>query len=202
SVVNKNFLNEARFAYLYGDPVTLWEAQTLSTTYTRAGPVPFTIGQSRASNIFSHQAQLSDTLSWLLGKHYVRLGGSLIRHISGGTGSEPGTAILGTFTFSNTTTAPFDQLTLADVQNYTQPINFGISSYKLRQWLYTGFVQDSIRVRSDLTIDAGFRYDGQTLTDATKNFGPRLGFGWHAWGDSRLSIRGSYGMYYTQIRSN
>ena len=40
-------LNEARIAYLDGDPVTRWEAQTLSTAYTRAGSVPFTIGQSR-----------------------------------------------------------------------------------------------------------------------------------------------------------
>lgn len=202
AVINADILNEARFAYLHGDPVTLWEAQSLSTTYTRAGNVPFTIGQSRASDIYSHQVQFADTLSWSLGKHYLRFGGSAIRHTSGGTGSEPGTAILGTFTFRNTTTAPFDQLTLADVQNYTQPINFGISSYELNQWLYTGFVQDSIHVRNDLTVDVGIRYDRQTLTDAKKNFAPRVGFGWHPNGDSRLSIRGGYGMYYTQIRSN
>ncbi len=202
SVINADILNEARFAYLHGDPVTLWEAKSLSTTYTRAGAVPFTIGQSRASDIFSHQVQFSDTLSWTLGKHYLRLGGSLTHHTSGGTGSEPGTAILGTFTFLNTTTAPFDQLTLANVQNYTQPINFGISSYELPQWLYTGFVQDSIRLRRDLTVDLGLRYDRQTLTDATKNFAPRVGFGWHPWGNARTSIRGGYGMYYTQIRSN
>ena len=67
--------------------------------------------------------------------HHVRLGVSLVHHTSGGTGSEPGTAVLGTFTFLNTTTKPFDQLTLADVQNYTQPINFGISSYELNQWM-------------------------------------------------------------------
>src|SRR5262249_27644111 len=30
----------------------------------------------------------------------------------------------------------------------------------------------------------------------------RLGFGWRPAGNSRLSIRGGYGMYYTQIRSN
>ena len=202
SVISANLLNEARFAYLNGDPVTLWEAKNPSTAYTRAGSVPFTIGQSRASDIFGHQAQFSDTLSWTLGKHYLRLGGSIIRHNAGGTGSEPGTAVLGTFTFKNTTTAPFDQLTLADVQNYTQPINFGISSYELSQWLYTGFVQDSIHLRSNLTIDAGLRYDRQTLTDATKNFAPRVGFGWHPGGDARTSIRGGYGMYYTQIRTN
>jgi hypothetical protein len=202
SVISANLLNEARFAYLHGDPVTLWEAQTLSTTYTRAGAVPFTIGQSRESDIFSHQVQLSDTLSWSLGKHYLRFGGSVIHHTSGGTGSEPGTAVLGTFTFKNTTTAPFGQLTLADVQNYTQPINFGISSYRLSQWLLTGFVQDDWKVRPDFTLNLGLRYDRQTLTDATKNFAPRVGFGWNPGGDARTSIRGGYGMYYTQIRSN
>src|SRR5205807_9713327 len=159
TVIDKNLLNEARFAYLHGDPVTRWEAQTLSTAYTRGGAVPFTIGQSRVSNLWSHQFQFADTLSWTRGKHYLRFGGSVIHHTSGGTGSEPGTAILGTFTFKNTTTAPFDQLTLADVQQYTQPINFGISSYKLSQWLIAGFVQDSIHVRRDLTVDLGLRYD-------------------------------------------
>jgi len=164
--------------------------------------VPFTIGQSRASNIFSHQLQLADTLSWSRGKHYLRFGGSVIHHTSGGTGSEPGTAILGTFTFKNTTTAPFDQLTLADVQNYTQPIDFGINSYRLPQWLYTGFVQDDWKVRPDFTLNLGLRYDRQTLTGAKKNFAPRVGFGWNPGGDARTSIRGGYGMYYTQIRSN
>jgi hypothetical protein len=202
AVINPRVLNEARFAYLHGDPVTLWEAQALSTTYTRGGAVPFTIGQSRASDLWGHQVQFSDTLSWSLGKHYLRFGGSVIHHTSGGTGSEPGTAILGTFTFRNTTTAPFGQLTLADVQNYTQPINFGISSYELPQWLNTVFIQDSMHLRSDFTLDVGLRYDRQTLTDAKNNLAPRLGFGWHPGGDSRLSIRGGYAMYYTQIRAN
>ena len=201
AVIESDLLNEVRAAFLNGDPVTKWEAQTLSTGYTRGGSVPFTIGQSRSSDLWGRQAQIADTLSWSHNNHYVRFGGSAMRHTSGGTGSEPGTAILGTFTFKNTTTAPFDQLTLADVQSYTQPISFGIDRYKLSQWLYTAFVQDSIRWR-DLTLDAGLRYDRQTLTDATKNFAPRLGFGWHPGGDSRTAIRGGYGMYYTQIRSN
>ena len=202
SVISPALLNEARFSYLNGDPVTDWEAKTLSTAYTRAGSVPFTIGQSRVADIFGRQVQFSDTLSWSKGKHYIRFGGGIIHHTSGGTGSEPGTAVLGTFTFRNTTTAPFDQLTLADVQQYTQPINFGISSYELSQELYTAFVQDSIHLRRDFTVDLGLRYDHQTLTTAKANFAPRVGFGWHPKGDSRLSIRGGYGMYYTQVRSN
>jgi hypothetical protein len=202
AVLTPDLFNEARIAYLNGDPVTKWEAQTLSTTYTRAGSVPFTIGQSRVSDLFGRQSQFSDTLSWSHGKHYVRAGGNVINHTSGGFGNEPGTALLGTFTFKNTTTKPFDQLTLADVQQYTQPINFGISSYNLKQRLYTGFVQDSIHVTDNLNVDAGLRYDRQTLTDAKKNVEPRIGFGWHPNGDPRLAIRGGYGLYYTQIQSN
>ena len=105
-VFNPHLLNEARYAYLHGDPVTLWSAKVLSTTYTRSGSVPFTVGQSRSSDIYSYQNQFSDTLSWSVGRHYLRLGGSVIHHTSGGTGSEPGTAVLGTFTFKSTTTAP------------------------------------------------------------------------------------------------
>ncbi len=201
-ILSANLLNEARIGYLNGDPVTLWEAQSLSTAYTRAGSVPFTIGQSRESNVHSRQAQFSDTLSWSRGRQTVRFGVSVARHNSGGTGSEPGTASLGTFTFLNTTTAPFDQLTLANVQNYTQPISYGISSYELNQWLPAVFAQDRIRVNNDLTLDIGLRYDQQTLTDAKNNVAPRVGFGWHPSGDARTSIRGGYGVYYTQIQSN
>jgi hypothetical protein len=202
AVASSNLLNEARFAYLDGAPVTLWEAQNPSTTYTRGGSVPFTIGESRAADIFGHQVQFADTLSWSRGRHDVRFGGSVIHHTTGGSGSEPGQATLGTFTFLSTTTKPFDQLTLADVQQYSQPVSYGITSYELSQWMSVAFVQDRFRVSDQFTLDAGLRYDRQTLTDATKNFAPRLGFAWHPQGNSRTVVRGGYAMYYTQIRAN
>ena len=202
SIVGSHIVNEARFAYLDGDPVTRWEAQSLSTAYTRAGSVPFTIGQSRLTDAYSRQPQLSDTMSWSRGNQTIRLGGSVARHSSGGMGNEPGFAVLGTFTFLATTTAPFDQLKLSDVQNYTQPISYGITTYNLNQWLGAAFAQESIRVGNDLTLDLGLRYDVQTLTDSKNDVAPRVGFGWHPNGDSRLAIRGGYGMYYTQIQSN
>jgi hypothetical protein len=202
SIISERLLNEVRFSYLNDDPVGHWEPLALSTTYTRSGSVPFTIGQSRASDLYSRLAQVSDAMTWSRGRQTVRFGASAARHVSGGSGAEFGTAVLGTFTFKSTTTAPFDQLTLNDVQNYSQPISFGISTYNLTPWLLSGYVQDDIRVRDDLTINAGLRYDRQTLTTATKNFAPRVGFGWNPTGDARTAIRGGYGMYYTQIRSN
>jgi hypothetical protein len=207
--ISTNLVNEARLAFLHGDPVTLWEALNLSTAYVRnAGnnAVPFTIGQSRVADFHGNQVQFSDTLSWSKGRHYLRFGGSVIHHTSAGSGSEFGTAVLGTFTFFNTNPLrnrlPFDQLTLADVQNYSQPIDFGINSYSLGQWLLTGFVQDDWKVKPNFTLNLGLRYDRQTLTDATANFAPRVGFAWHPNGDPRLAIRGGYGMYYTQVRTN
>ncbi|MGH9408088.1 MAG: TonB-dependent receptor domain-containing protein, partial [Vicinamibacterales bacterium] len=202
TVISSNLLNEARFDFLDADPVTQWTPATLSTAYSRSGSVPFTIGQSRAANLYSRQAQFSDGVTWSHGKHLLHAGGLATRSTSGGTGGEFGTAVLGTFTFKNTTTAPFDQLTLNDVQQYTQPISFGITSYVENQWLLSGYAQDTYRATNDLTVDLGLRYDRQTLTQAMKNFEPRIGFGWHPNGSPNLAVRGGYGMYYTQIRSN
>jgi hypothetical protein len=202
ATLSPNLHNEARFAFLNGDPVGNWDAPAISTAYTRSGSVPFTTGQSRLSYMVSRQAQFSDTLSWTRGRHFLRLGMSAMRNTSGGNGAEFGTALLGTFTFKSTTTAPFDQLTLADVQQYTQPISFGISRYNLKQWLYAGFIQDSIRVSRQLTLDLGLRYDRQTLLDSAKDFAPRVGFGWRPGGSPRISIRGGYGVYYSQLQAN
>ena len=202
ATLGPNLLHEARVAYLNGDPVTLWEAQALSTTYTRAGTVPFTIGESRSADLFSRHVQFADTVSWSRNRHTMRFGASVIRHETGGFGSEPGTAILGTFMFLNSATAPFDQLKLSDVQQYTQPVSYGITDYNLKQWMSVVYAQDNFRVSDDLTLDLGLRSDRQTLTDATNNVVPRVGFGWHPNGDPRLAIRGGYGMYYTQIRAN
>jgi hypothetical protein len=202
TVLNSDLLNEARLAYLRGSPVTLWEAQQLSTTYTRGGSVPFTIGESRQSDITSHQFQFADTVSWARGAHNLRFGGSVVQQTSGGTGSEPGQATLGTFTFLSATTAPFEQLTINDVQQYSEPVSYGITSYKLSQWMSVAFVQDRIRVGNQLTVDAGLRYDQQSLTTDKNNFAPRLGFAWHPGADSRNVVRAGYAMYYTQIRAN
>ena len=202
SVLSPTLVNEGRLAYLNGDPVTRWEAQDLSTTYTRGGSVPFTIGQSRLSDLHGRQIQLSDTLTWQTGAHTVRFGGSVAQHHSGGQGNEPGFAVLGTFTFLATSTAPIEQLTLKDVQQYTQPVSYGITSYELNQWLISGYAQDNVRVGRDVTLDLGVRYDRQTLTDATANVEPRLGAAWHPNGDPRTVVRAGYGLYYTQVQSN
>ncbi|HEX8137302.1 MAG TPA: carboxypeptidase regulatory-like domain-containing protein [Pyrinomonadaceae bacterium] len=64
------------------------------------------------------------------------------------------------------------------------------------------FVQDEWRARSDLTINAGVRYDAQFLpgptgTDAN-NFAPRVGVA-YAPGRGRTVVRASFGLYFDRI---
>jgi TonB-dependent receptor-like protein len=64
------------------------------------------------------------------------------------------------------------------------------------------FAQDEWRVRPDLTINAGVRYDLQSLPDPIQtdagNVSPRLGVA-YAPGDRKTVIRASYGIYYERI---
>ena len=201
SVLGPNMLNEARFEYQNGDPITDFDPLTPSTQYTRAGVV--TEGESRYAHVFSRQGQLSDTLSWTRGRHYLKFGGNAAYNTSGGDGTEFGGAfVLGQFTISPSATAPISQLTIANVSRYTETFNFGIGNYTLNQWLYALFAQDSVRVTPDLTLDLGLRYDRQTFSDSKNGVAPRVGFAWHPEGSADTVVRGGYGMYYTMLKAN
>lgn len=64
------------------------------------------------------------------------------------------------------------------------------------------FAQDEWRPRTDLTINAGLRYDAQFLPDPVRtdanNFAPRLGVA-YAPGDHKTVIRASFGIYFDRI---
>ncbi len=82
------------------------------------------------------------------------------------------------------------------------------------------FIQDDWRVRSNLTINLGLRYEFDTdvmnvsrydeINPIVKpflqgdrgrdmnNFGPRIGFNWST-GDGRTSVHGGYGIYFDRI---
>ena len=194
----------ARSPTCNGDPVTLWEAQTLSTTYTRAGSVPFTIGQSRVSDLFSHQAQFSDTLSWSRGKHYLRFGGSvdpshLRRHRQRARHRDPRHVHVPEHddgAVRSVDAGRRAELHAADQLRHQQLRADAVA-------LHRRSCRTASACSNDLTLDLGLRYDRQTLTDATNELRAarrlRLASGRRF---ARSSIRGGYGMYYTQIRSN
>ncbi|HEX8720236.1 MAG TPA: TonB-dependent receptor [Pyrinomonadaceae bacterium] len=211
AVLGPTLVNEARFVALVGSPITQFEPVNLSTQFVRAGNGAATEGESRETTLINHQYQLADTLTWARGNHSLRLGGDATFSTSGGNGTEFGNAFtLGQFTFAanagctpptSSNCVPTSQLTLAQVSRYTQ--SFGNANYNVREWLWSFFAQDNWRVRRDLTLNLGLRYERQTFTDDTNNFSPRVGFAYsNLFGDGHTVLRGSYGIYYSEVKAN
>jgi hypothetical protein len=74
---------------------------------------------------------------------------------------------------------------------------------KVCQWDFGGFMQDDWRVRPNLTLSLGLRYENQSNIDSNLNFAPRLGFAWSPGGQrSKTVIRGGYGVFYERVRES
>ena len=158
--------------------------------------------------------QVYEDVSWTKGRHTLRAGFSLER-IDYNTAS-----------FSK----PNGIWTFPSIQGFLQgtpniftgdfPGTDGIRAE--RNSIIAGYVQDDFRVRSNLTINLGVRYEVTTvvqvlngklgnlvnLTDPSptiggnwyhnptfKNFAPRIGFAWDPFKDGKTAVRGGFGMY-------
>jgi len=108
----------------------------------------------------------------------------------------------GSFTFS--TDRPFDP---ADLTTYpTQFIQAQADPWvRMTDDIYSFFVQDAWRIRSNLSINAGIRYDRENafrringVEDDGNNWAPRIGFVWDPFGSGRTAIRGGAGIYVDQ----
>ena len=181
------------------------------------------IGAS-GSDIFWYTApQLSDDLSWVKGRNSIRMGFSVeaIRDNVSGLNNPAGYWQFGSIQ---------SFLTLS-----TPPLQFnsdfpGTAAYKgQRTKMFGAYLQDDIRLRPNLTLNAGLRYEPATaisevngqasnlrnITDPTwtignplfgnptlKSFMPRLGFAWDPTGSGKTSIRAAAGMYYPATTPN
>ena len=74
---------------------------------------------------------------------------------------------------------------------------------KVSQWDFGGFFQDDWKVRPNLTLSLGLRYENQSNIDSNFNFAPRLGFAWSPGGQqSKTVIRGGYGVFYERVNES
>lgn len=74
---------------------------------------------------------------------------------------------------------------------------FGPTHFTFNEEVYGLYAQDDWRVRDNLTLNLGVRWDYNSFTpDDHDNIAPRLGFAWDPWKDGRTSVRGGSGLYH------
>jgi hypothetical protein len=211
-------LNEVRFslvrrdlAFPENDPAS--PAVTITGLFNIGGPSNFP--QGRLTNAY----QFSDTVTWNVSKHALKFGADVRLN---DVHNEAAFDSKGTFTFNN----------LEDYMNnnaFSVAQALQTATFDVKQWQSYFFVQDDFRVTSDLTINAGIRYEisdvplgmfGSTdpqVRDAlvpgpvkkdTNNWAPRVGFAWsprfNHWllGEGKSVLRGGYGVAYDVLFYN
>ncbi len=78
--------------------------------------------------------------------------------------------------------------------SYSAQQGNGLVSYK--QFEMGGFLQDEIRLRPNLSITVGMRYDWQNALHDINNLAPRLSFAYAPGKKGKLVIRGGTGLFY------
>lgn len=131
--------------------------------------------------------QFQETLNYVRGAHSVRIGGDVQSIRSRFVDLTDST---GTFTFAS----PADFLA-------NKPSRFEQSFFTESelQNTYAGiFVQDDWKLRRNLTLSFGLRWDNETILDDRNNFGPRISFAWSPRESHKTVVRGGYGIFYNR----
>lgn len=213
--LSPSLLNNARVQFQLASPITEFDPTVFGTEFSvpiaGSSSGTFATGTSQSALLQNRQYEVNDVVSLIHDKNTITFGGDMIHAHNGGDSKEFGGPIfLGEFKYNPCTVSATE--TLADcesssyldninnVQSYTQ--SFGNASYTVDDTLGSAFVQDDYKVRRDLVVNLGLRYEIQTFTDSTKDFAPRLGFAYDLRGRGNTVIRGGFGIYYSQIVDN
>jgi hypothetical protein len=209
AVLSPTLLNTVRLQFQLASPITQFDPVIYGTQYQ----VPistggtFTSGTSQSALLMNRQYQANDTVATVRGRHTFKFGADVVAAHTGGNSKEFGGPIyLGQFVYNTCTQSlsicesPAYLNNISNVRTYTQ--SYGNANYTVNDVLWSMFVQDDFRLRPDLTVNLGLRYERQTFTDFNKGFAPRVGFSYNLRGDGKTVIRGGFGIYYSQIVDN
>jgi hypothetical protein len=149
-------------------------------------------GAQRAGGDRSRTLDVASDLDYVLGRHSFRTGlvlDSTWYH------SDATTNYLGTYTFDNL------QAYLANQpSNYARRIGDPRIAYDNVQGGF--YVQDDIRVRKNLTLTPGVRYELQTHVQNYANIGPRFGVTWAPFAGGQTTLRTSAGIFYDWLATS
>lgn len=202
AVINKSIVSETRFQFLTRKSENSGSNSALPTIQVFDA---FTSGGSNvgASSNESTRWELGNTTSWTMGNHSFKAGARL-RGISITDNSQNNFA--GTYTFTSLDQYRNVLLGVAGVTPTQFTITAGNPQAKINQIDFSPFVQDDWRIRPNLTLNFGLRYEMQTNVSNNKNFAPRLGFAWspdYSNGrNGKTVIRGGFGVFFDRIGEN
>jgi len=209
AVFSPSLLNTFRVQFQLASPITQFDPVVNGTQYQ----VPistggtFTTGTSQSAFLMNHQYEITDTVTAVKGSHGMNFGSRAVVAHTGGNSKEFGGPIyLGQFIYNTCTLSlavcesPAYLNDIGNVRTYSQ--SYGRAVYTVNDVLWSAFAQDNYRVRRDLTVNLGIRYERQTFTDFNKGWAPRVGFSYNLRGSGTTVIRGGYGIYYSQIPDN
>ncbi len=158
-----------------------------ANSLTRNGTL--TAGSSNLSgtNRREDRYQVQDTFSYLLGSHSLRAGVDIHSIHSR---FEDLSDVTGTFRFAS----PADFLA-GKFSRYTQRF---LTASNLGNTYRGIFFQDDFRLRSNLTLAFGVRWDNETILADRNNIGPRIALAWDPFSSGKTVIRAGYGIFYNR----
>jgi len=220
-VIGTKVVNETRFQYVRSndvqDPGDLNPSVSVSGSFTGGGA-------GLGSNDLQNRYELQNYTSLIHGNHVTKFGGRFRATRDTNTSNS---GFNGSFRFSTLTGAP--DLT-SDCLGQSSPCPV---SYQYGEAVATGqmsgipyatslsyttgspsaevtyydaglYIQDDWRIRPNITLSSGLRFETQNAIHDHGDFAPRLGFAWGVGGKSappKVVIRGGYGIFYDRFQT-
>ncbi|HYJ46572.1 MAG TPA: carboxypeptidase regulatory-like domain-containing protein, partial [Pyrinomonadaceae bacterium] len=167
--------------------ITLNDPLPVSDPGERSGTLVAGTSTSGGSDRRESRFQAQDTLSWIAGPHSLKTGFD-VQHINS-TFIDLSDAS-GTFTFASAG----DFLASAP-SRFRQ--NFQTESTQKNNYLGF-FIQDEWRLKANLTLSYGLRYETETILHDRNNFGPRFALAYDPFKSGKTVIRLGAGIFYNR----